>query len=422
MLVNLKQQIKKFNENDLPSGYKRYRGVIYPSSWELVKLKDVLEKVSNKVDVKEDNKYSQIGIRSHGKGIFLKDDVTGRDIGNKSIFWVEPDCFIVNIVFAWEQAVASTSAIERGLVASHRFPMYKSKSSLIDIEYLTLFFRTEMGVNLLKLASPGGAGRNKTLNQTEFLNLIIPLPEINTQREIVNALKLLQQRIELKKKMLKLKHEKKRWLINSLYSGNKRVGAYKEKWKLKQLKHILVEHKEKKSNNHEVFSVTVNNGLVNQIEHLGKSYAAEDTSKYNKVKPDDIVYTKSPTGKFPFGIVKQSMLKFEVIVSPLYGVFTPLNKDVGRFIHHYFSLEENTERFLKPLATKGAKNTINISNSKFLSGKLPIPSNNDELLTLVRLLDLISLEEKIRIEEINELENQYETYKNLLITGLYRID
>ncbi|WKY46649.1 restriction endonuclease subunit S [Eubacteriaceae bacterium ES3] len=422
MSEKLKHLIRKFNEKDIPTGYKRYRGVIYPSAWKLVKLKDVLEKVNNRVEVKEEQIYYQIGIRSHGKGIFFKDAVTGREIGSKSIFWVEPDCFIVNIVFAWEQAVASTSGIDKGFVASHRFPMFKSKDSVISTAYLTLFFRTEMGVNLLKLASPGGAGRNKTLNQEEFLNLRIPLPEINIQREIVDILKLLEQRIELKKKMLNLKHEKKRWLIHSLYSGKKRVCSYNEKWRLTKLKDILVEHKEKNSGEYEVFSVTVNNGLVNQIEHLGKSYAAEDTSKYNKVKPDDIVYTKSPTGKYPFGIIKQSMLESEVIVSPLYGVFSPANKDLGRFIHHYFSLAENADRYLKPLATKGAKNTINISNTKFLSGKLLIPSNKDELKTLVRLMDKLSLEEKIRTNEINELENQYETYKRILINGICRID
>lgn len=419
---NQEQQIKKLNENDLPNGFNNYRGIVYPSNWKLIKLKDILEKVSNKVEVQEEEVYRQIGIRSHGKGIFYKDSVTGSDIGSKSIFWVEPDCFIVNIVFAWEQAVASTSGIEQGYVASHRFPMYKAKNSLVDTEYLTYFFRTEMGVNLLKLASPGGAGRNKTLNQTEFLNLRIPLPEITVQKEIVKILKLLELRISLKRDMLTLKQVRKRWFIHNLFTGQERVRKFNDKWMLKRLNDVIHEHKEKNKGDNDVFSVTVNNGLVNQIEHLGKRYAADDTSNYNLVKPNDLVYTKSPTGKFPFGIIKQSMLDFEVIVSPLYGVFTPENAEIGRFIHHFFSLEENAERFLKPLATKGAKNTINISNTKFLTGKLLLPSNKAELRILTELLDLICQEEDLISREINLFLEHYEVYKQLLISGIIQVN
>lgn len=77
-------------------------------------------------------------------------------------------------------------------------------------------------------------------------------------------------------------------------------------------------------------SVTVRKGLINQIEHLGRSYAAVDTGHYNRVLPGDIVHTKSPAGDFPLGIIKQSKILAEVIVSPLYGVFTPTNRVEAR--------------------------------------------------------------------------------------------
>ena len=54
--------------------------------------------------------------RSHGKGIFYKEPVTGAALGNKSVFWIEPDCFIVNIVFAWEQAIGKTTQSEVGMI------------------------------------------------------------------------------------------------------------------------------------------------------------------------------------------------------------------------------------------------------------------------------------------------------------------
>lgn len=96
---------------------------------------------------------------------FYKEEVSAVEIGNKRVFWVEPDCFVVNIVFAWERAVARTTEQEKGMIASHRFPMYKPKKDIVDLDYITKYFITKRGQNVLMLASPGGAGRNKTLGQ-----------------------------------------------------------------------------------------------------------------------------------------------------------------------------------------------------------------------------------------------------------------
>ena len=53
--------------------------------WKLYSLKDVLERVAKPVDVNPNILYKQIGIRSHGKGLFYKEKVTGRELGNKRL-------------------------------------------------------------------------------------------------------------------------------------------------------------------------------------------------------------------------------------------------------------------------------------------------------------------------------------------------
>ena len=132
-----------------------------PKSWTVKSLGSVLERVS--CPVIPDVLYREIGIRSHGKGIFHKKPVLGKSLGNKRVFEVHGDCFVVNIVFAWEQAVARTTSNEVGMIASHRFPMYRPVDGLCDVDFLLYYFKTKKGKYLLELASPGGAGRNKTL-------------------------------------------------------------------------------------------------------------------------------------------------------------------------------------------------------------------------------------------------------------------
>ena len=167
--------------------------------------------------------YQEIGIRSHAKGIFHKEPVIGKSLGNKSVFWIEPDCFVVNIVFAWEQAIAKTTEAERGMIASHRFPMYKPKEGVLDLDYLLYFFKSAKGKNLLELASPGGAGRNKTLGQSEFLKLKIPVPPIEEQKEIVRLLNTADKEIELQKKKIEAIKQQKKGLMQQLLTGKKRL-------------------------------------------------------------------------------------------------------------------------------------------------------------------------------------------------------
>ena len=157
-----------------------------------------------------------------------------------------------------------------------------------------------------------------------------------------------------------------------------RFPGFTGEWEEKPLSSFLHEHKTKSDGKCEVHSVSVTKGVVNQVEYLGRSFAAADTSKYNLVKPNDIIYTKSPTGAFPYGIVKQNKNPYNVIVSPLYAVYSPVNKYVGYILDSYFESPERTNNYLSSLIQKGAKNTINITNDTFISKCMCLPSDPAE--------------------------------------------
>lgn len=152
----------------------------------------------------------------------------------------------------------------------------------------------------------------------------------------------------------------------------------KDGWKNSKLLDVLFEHKETSDGSEEVYSVSVHKGIVNQIEHLGRRFAASSTDNYKRVLPGDVVYTKSPTGDFPFGIIKQNKSDKPVIVSPLYGVFTPETKWLGLIIDAYFESPQRTYNYLESIVQKGAKNTINIRNDVFLSKHLVLPRDREE--------------------------------------------
>ncbi|MCC5961457.1 MAG: restriction endonuclease subunit S [Rhodobacteraceae bacterium] len=167
----------------------------------------------------------------------------------------------------------------------------------------------------------------------------------------------------------------------------RRFPGFAVPWAYQPLSSVLKEHKVKNTAGHEVFSVSMESGIVNQIEHLGRSYAAADTSNYNVGHRFDVVYTKSPLKAFPFGIVKQCKFDGRVALSPLYGVFTPQNRHVGLMIEAYFEAPERAQAFLSPLCQKGAKNTLQITNATFLSGRMVLPQEEDEQKKIADCLD-----------------------------------
>jgi type I restriction enzyme S subunit len=186
-------------------------------------------------------------------------------------------------------------------------------------------------------------------------------------------------------------------------------------WRKTTLGSVLTEHKLKSDGNCQVHSVSVHKGLVNQIEHLGRSYAAADLSNYNLVRPYDIVYTKSPTGEFPFGIVKQSLIAECAIVSPLYGVFTPTNRYIGQIIDSYFESPARANRYLEPIVKKGAKNTLQISNETFLAGAIYLPESQTEQRRVAELLTNLVRLIACHTQQVEALK----TYKKGLLQQLF---
>ena len=204
-----------------------------PSGWSRRKITEILERVAKPVSPQENTKYREIGIRSHGKGIFHKDPITSLDLGNKRVFEVIPNSFVVNIVFAWEQAVAKTTKNEIGFIASHRFPQFQPKNNSCNIDYLLYLFKTPKGKYLLGLASPGGAGRNKTLGQKEFEKLELLLPNVHEQQKIAQILNTWDKAISTTESLIANSQQQKKSLMQQFLTGKKRFIGFKAEWKLK---------------------------------------------------------------------------------------------------------------------------------------------------------------------------------------------
>ncbi|RUV83611.1 restriction endonuclease subunit S [Mesorhizobium sp. M5C.F.Ca.IN.020.14.1.1] len=151
-------------------------------------MAEIAPLVRRPVRVEPEQLYREIGVRSFGKGIFHKPPCTSLEIGDKKVFAVEPGDLLFNIVFAWEGAVAVAAEGERGMIGSHRFLTCVPEPNRALARYLYWYFVHERGLRQLQLASPGGAGRNRTLGIDKLAAIIVDLPAIAEQRKVVERL------------------------------------------------------------------------------------------------------------------------------------------------------------------------------------------------------------------------------------------
>jgi len=145
----------------------------YTKDWEERPLTDLITPIVREVP-KPETAYARLSVRSHAKGTFHQVVEDPRTIAMDKLYVVKENDLIVNITFAWEHAIAVANANDDGLLVSHRFPTFLIDKS--DVNFIKQSVAMENFRYKMDLISPGGAGRNRVLNKSDFINLKLMIP------------------------------------------------------------------------------------------------------------------------------------------------------------------------------------------------------------------------------------------------------
>lgn len=192
------------------------------TEWNERQLGDFLKYTPRKVE-KPTVGYTRMGIRSHGKGTFTEfiDDPTSNEMD--FLYTVKGDDLIVNITFAWEQAIAIVSPQDEGALVSHRFPTYEFDRTQVVQEFFRYLMLTKSFLYQLDLITPGGAGRNRVMSKTDFLKLRVLVPSVDEQKRIGAALTCIDESIKANRQYLDKLKQQKKGLMQRLLTGQVRV-------------------------------------------------------------------------------------------------------------------------------------------------------------------------------------------------------
>ena len=272
----------------------------FTDAWEQRELSDLIEENQKPVP-KPDGEYVRLGIRSHAKGTFHEVVAEGEGLDVDTMYVVEANNLIVNITFAWEEAWAITSEKDAEKLVSHRFPQYRFHQGQYPMFYQYRFRNGRMKYNL-ELASPGGAGRNRVLNKTEFMKIPVTIPtSYEEEKKIGDLFANLDNLITLHQRKCDALQKFKKSMLQKMFPQNGesvpeiRFAGFTDAWEQRKLSDTLV---------------FLSNNTLSRAE------LSEDTGTYKNVHYGDVLikfseYIDAQSTDLPYIADDEKAKKFE---------------------------------------------------------------------------------------------------------------
>lgn len=388
-----------------------------PHDWEIKSLGDLGEVLSGLT-------YSPSDISSDGTLVLRSSNVQERFLAFEDNVYVKASGFkpvkekdILICVRNGSKSLIGKNALitkdAENMAFGAFMAIYRSEYN----EYLfqlfdTDFYNREIHRNL-------GATIN-SINGSDLKRFKFPIPPLPEQRAITKVLGSMDKAINANNQLIAQKELRKKWLMQNLLTGKKRLKGYQGEWKKCTGNDFLDQRKEQAPNDGKIplFSLTIENGVTEKSERYEREFLVKDKNvkKYKIVYPNDIVFNPA---NLRWGAIAKHTRSFKVLLSPIYQVL-PVKKgfDIDfisylvsspRQIAYYASILEGT--LIERMAVKV---------EPFLATKYQIP-NLEEQTAIARVLLAADKEISLLKTKVEKLHEQKKGLMQQLLTGKKRL-
>jgi type I restriction enzyme S subunit len=226
MKVEIKRRIEAIKQGEVPKGYKKTKGMLYPDKWDFVQLNSVLKENKER---NRNGKYSYEDVLSvSGElGITNQIELLGRSYAGKSV----ANYHIVNsgnIVYTKSPLKNNPYGIiklNKGIagIVSTLYAVYSCEKPSTG-KYLDYYFSNDTFLNnYLRPLVKKGAKNDMKVNNEYVISGFIPFPSHKEQVKIIEILGVCEEVINLKKNLLSEKSKLKRWLLENLLNPDSGV-------------------------------------------------------------------------------------------------------------------------------------------------------------------------------------------------------
>ncbi|AWW33177.1 hypothetical protein DN752_13235 [Echinicola strongylocentroti] len=273
-------------------------------------------------------------------------------------------------------------------------------------------FRIGFVRNQIIKAGQGAVRSN--IGQKDLQKVKVILPPLNEQIEIAKALTNWDRAIRKTSQLIEQKKLQKKWLMQQLLTGKKRLNRFSGEWREHSLGDFFTERKETGFKDLELLSVG-QNGIYPQSESDKKDTSNSDKSKYKKICPSDIGYN---TMRMWQG--RSALSSSTGIVSPAYTIVKPKKNAVSEYFAYLFKTPKIINLFWRN--SQGlVSDTLNCKFKDFSIVKTKIP-DKEEQKAIVNILRLADEELQLLQSKLNQLKAQKRWLMQVLLSGKKRLN
>lgn len=427
MTPEIKHRIGQIRRGEMPYGYNRVRGSIIPSDWKQYCLGE-LGKNKNGLNFHREDKGIKIrilGVGDFGNLSVLRDVNALSEISMR--FMPDDELLLKNGDIVFVRSNGSKELVGRNLLVYPqnekvsfsgfciRFRL--SSDKITTAEYINLVL--DNGVLKQKLQSENQGSNISNVNQSIIDNLQISIPCKGEQQKIVAILTTQDRVIELKENRLAEKQRQKKYLMQQLLTGKKRLPGFSGEWKKVKIGSFIKEIDERSTvnNQYEILSVT-KNGMVFQSSHFNKQIASENNVGYKVVRRGNLAFS---TMNLWMGSLDTLRICDIGIVSPAYKVFE-FNQSliVVNFAENYMKSAEMIWLY-KANSEQGASIVRrNLDLQALLNSEVALPDISEQN-AIAEVLSAADREIGLLRQDIEQEKQKKKALMQLLLTGIVRV-
>lgn len=251
------------------------------------------------------------------------------------------------------------------------------------------------------------------INSSDVKKLKIPLPTPPEQKAIAQVLSTADAAIHTTEKLIAQKELRKKWLMQQLLMGKKRLKGFGGEWKKLGAGEIFKSITKKGFADEELLSATQDRGMIPRTMLEGRvTMPTTGTEGFKLVEIGDFVISlRSFQGGLEYSY-------YRGLVSPAYTVLKPKKPINEEFYKQYFKSYE----FIGRLATAviGIRDGKQISYDDFCIVKIPYPSIEEQT-AIAQVLQAAGKEISLLKTKAEKLRELKKGLMQVLLTGKKRM-
>lgn len=265
----------------------------------------------------------------------------------------------------------------------------------------------------------GGQGAIRSnISQGDLEKVFVAIPPKIEQTAIANLLSTWDRAITRTTQLIAQKELRKKWLMQQLLTGKKRLKGFSENWVFIKFGDIYSQIKEKAGGKKYLPLSVTKNGIVSQAEYFNKEIQSEDTSPYLVIRKGNMVMSGL---NFWMGAI-DVLTEFEVgIVSPAYKAFEIQNSNIHPEFMKFFVRSEIMLKALIGSSVQGASIVRrNLDMETLEEWSFQIPSL-DEQLAIANVFKSANSELSLLRQKLDKLKEQKKGLMQVLLSGKKRL-